>query len=138
MFSPRFRKIGFLLATPLLLAGGPAVGGDLSEAMNVRIAEMLSHVSEEERKMVMEWSDGKKVSEFFCQNVALEKLGQHFSGADRVFMSTSDDSPPELIGENRVKGAGSVRHPAGWNDFTYECEVDGSTGEVVEFLYEAK
>ena len=75
------------------------------------------------------------IAEFFCQNHALQVLGKTYRGADRVIMSLSDDDPPILINETRIKGNGSARHTEGWTDFTYECEIDKNSGEVTDFTF---
>ena len=66
------------------------------------------------------------------------ELGKTYAGADRVFLSMSDDEPPQFVSENRIKGNGSVRHDAGWTDIRYECEVDMQTGQPMEFVFDAK
>ena len=67
----------------------------------------------------------------------MEVLRDKYTGADRVFMSTSEDSPPELLSDARIKGMGSVRHGAGWSNFGYECAIDATTGDVVYFSFHA-
>ena len=70
--------------------------------------------------MVAGWIPGKKLSEFLCQDYSLAELVKTYTGADRVFLSLSDDEPPQFVAQNRIKGNGSVRHDAGWTDITYE------------------
>ena len=110
----------------------------LPQNLETMIAEKVSGVSAEEKKMIESWTPGKKLSEFFCQERALAELSKTYTGADRVFLSMSDDEPPQFVADNRIKGYGSVRHDAGWTDITYECEVDLKTGKPTEFVFDVK
>ena len=110
----------------------------LPENLMQMIDRKIAGVSVEEKEMVLSWSPGKQLAEFFCQDRALVELGETFAGADRVFLSMRDDEPPQMIGDNRIKAPGSVRYDGGWADFTYECEVDLKSGDVTEFSYEAR
>jgi len=99
------------------------------------ISNTTAGLSEEEQQMIASWSPAKKLSEFFCQETALTELGKTYTGADRVFLSRSDDQPPVFISENTIKGQGSVRYGTDWADFSYECAVDVKTGEAESFTF---
>ena len=127
--------LAILSLAPAALSGETR---DLPQNLETIISETTSGASVVEKEMVAGWTPGKKLSEFFCQERALAELGKAYAGADRVFLSMSDDEPPQFISENRIKGNGSVRHDAGWTDITYECEVDLHTGKPTEFIFEPK
>lgn len=110
----------------------------LPQGLEAMIADKISAVSAEEKDMIASWPPGKKLSEFFCQEPALRELGKTYTGADRVFLSMSDDEPPQFVAENRIKGYGSVRHDAGWTDITYECEVDMESGRATKFIFDVR
>lgn len=128
-----------LLSVFLLSVMTSAVFSDeivaLPENLERAISERTSGVSSEEKEMIAGWPPGKKLAEFFCQESALIELGKSFAGADRVFLSMSDDEPPRLVSQNRIEGKGSVRHDEGWTDITYQCEVDLRTGKPNEFVF---
>ena len=128
-----------MLAT--LSIASPVLSGEskaLPQNLETIISETTSGASTEEKEMIAGWTPGKKLSEFFCQERALAELGKTYPGADRVFLSMSDDEPPQFVSENRIKGNGSVRHNAGWTEITYECEVDLQTGKSTEFVFDPK
>ena len=123
----------------MLITASPAFSGEsitLPENLEEIIAESISSTSSEEKEMVAAWPPGKKLAEFFCQKRALTELGKDYAGADRVFLSMSDDDPPQFLTQNRIKGKGSVRHDAGWTDILYQCEVDLHSGKPTEFVFE--
>ena len=125
----------------ILSLASPALSGEpkaLPQNLETMISETTSGASAEEKDMIAGWTPGKKLSEFFCQKPALAELGKTYTDADRVFLSMSDDEPPQFVSENRIKGNGSVRHDAGWTDIRYECEVDMQTGQPMEFVFDAK
>jgi hypothetical protein len=125
----------------ILSLAPPALSGEakaLPQNLETIISETTSGASVVEKEMIAGWTPGKKLSEFFCQERALVELGKTYPGADRVFLSMSDDESPQFISENRIKGNGSVRHDAGWTDISYECEVDLQTGNPMEFVFDAK
>lgn len=111
------------------------VKAELSAPLQEHIKQKTLAFSPTEKAMLQKWSDGKLISEFFCQDHALQDLSRTYEGADRVFMSLSDDDPPTLITETRINGNGSVRYKDGWADFTYECEIDENSGKVTDFTF---
>ena len=111
------------------------VKAELSTPLQEHIKQKTLDFSPTEKAMLKKWSDGKLISEFFCQDYALKDLRKTYKGADRVFMSLSDDDPPTLITETRIKGTGSVRYKDGWVDFFYECEIDKNSGKVTDFIF---
>lgn len=126
-----------LLPTIFLLALfiGDDVIAELAAPLQEHIKQETKAYSATEKTMLQQWSDGKLISEFFCQKHALQVLSKTYKGADRVFMSLSDDDPPTLITETRIKGNGSARYKDGWVDFTYECEIDKNSGKVTDFSF---
>ena len=131
----------FIVILAILSIASPAISDEskvLPQNLETMISETTSGASTEEKEMISGWTAGKKLSEFFCQKRALVELGKTYAGADRVFLSMSDDEPPQFVSENRIKGNGSVRHDAGWTDIRYECEVDMQTGQPMEFVFDAK
>lgn len=126
-----------LLPTIILLALfiNGEVKAELSTALQEHIKQKTQTTSATEKAMLQKWSDGKLISEFFCQDHALQVLSKTYQGADRVFMSLSDDDPPVLITETRIKGNGTVRYKDGWADFIYECEIDENNGKVSDFTF---
>lgn len=108
---------------------------ELSTALKEHIKQKTLNYSATERTMLQKWSDGKLISEFFCQDHALEVLSKTYQGAYRVFMSLADNQPPILITETHIKGNGTLGYQDGWVDFTYECEIDGDNGEVTDFTF---
>ena len=111
------------------------VKAELAAPLKEHIKQKTLNFSATERNMLQQWSDGKLISEFFCQNHALQVLSKTYQGADRVFLSLSDDDPPTLLTETRIKGNGSVRYEDGWVDFIYECEIDKNSGKVTDFTF---
>ena len=111
------------------------VKAELYPALQEHIKQKTLAFSPTEKAMLQKWSDGKLISEFFCQDHALQELSETYEGADRVFMSLSDDEPPTLITETRINGNGSVRYKDGWADFSYECEIDENSGKVTDFTF---
>ena len=96
-----------LIAMLAILSLAPAaLSGEtraLPQNLETMIAETTSGARVVEKEMIDGWTPGKKLSEFFCQERALAELGKAYAGADRVFLSMSDDEPPQFIGENRIK-----------------------------------
>ena len=119
-------------------AAYPGQPEELPAIIEAKIGEIVSTQSTEEKEMIAEWTPGKKLAEFFCQDLALTELGKIFEGADRVFLELEEDNPPAFISDNRIKGDGSVRYgvDASWSSFSYECQVDMETGQAMEFSFQ--
>ena len=45
----------------------------------------------------------KQLPEFFCHDARLTKLGETYAGADRVFLSTSDNALSEIMARARSR-----------------------------------
>lgn len=128
-----------ITALPMLTIALPTFSSDvfaLPDNLEKMVVEKISSTSAEEREMVAAWSPGKKLADFFCKKRALTGLEKSYAGADRVFLSISDDEQPQFVTQNRIKGEGSVRHDAGWTNILYQCEVDLQTGKSTEFVFE--
>jgi len=125
-----------LISSPSVFSATPATTPTaLTAELDAIISKTTAGLSEGEQKMIADWSPAKKLSEFFCQKLALTELGKTYTGADRVFLSRSDDQPPEFISKNAIKGQGSVRYGADWADFSYECAVNMETGAAESFTF---
>ncbi len=86
-----------------------------------------------ERKMAMEWSDAKKVSETMCRPAALGYFKKQYRNADRVFLGTGESGSLKLEGNSQLTGKGQVREGNNWHYFTFDCQLNPATGHAVSF-----
>ncbi|WP_263416689.1 DUF930 domain-containing protein [Terriglobus albidus] len=98
--------------------------------MNRKIATLKSPV---DRHVAQGWNNAKKVAELLCRPAALPVLKKQNAGIDRVFLGTDDPHTLNLESNRRLTGSGEFRTPAGWQDFTFTCELDPTTGKVTSF-----
>ena len=89
--------------------------------------------SPEERKIAMEWSDAKKVSETMCRPAALKYFKKQYRDADRVFLGNRDSDSLKLAGNRQLTGTGQVREGGNWHYFTFDCQLNPATGHAVSF-----
>lgn len=89
--------------------------------------------SSSERKMAMDWSDAKKVSETMCRPVALKYFQDRFRDADRVFLGDTGSDSLKLQGNELLTGTGQVRDGGTWHYFTFTCQLNPRNGRAVSF-----
>lgn len=108
----------------------PALSTAQAAVVSKQIAALRSPA---DRGVAQGWSNAKKVAELICRPAALAVLKKQVKGADRVFLGT--DAPLSLIlKDNReLTGSGEVRAPQGWQDFTFTCSLNPTTGKVMAF-----
>lgn len=87
-----------------------------------------------DRSVAKGWSNSKKVAELICRPAALPAIRKQVAGADRVFLGTDDPKTLNLESNAKLTGTGSARNPKGWQDFTFTCEIDPETAEVISFV----
>jgi hypothetical protein len=111
-------------------AAGPALSA--AEKANVarQIAAMKGPV---DRGLAEGWTNAKKVAEYLCRPLALPELKKQEKGADRVFLGTDAPETLTLESNQRLVGTGTFRHPAGWKDFKFSCELNAATGKATAF-----
>lgn len=106
----------------------------LSTAQAAIVSKQIATLrSPGDRKVAQGWSNAKKVAELICRPVALSVLKKQTQAVDRVFLGT--DAPQSLNLENnkRLSGNGEFRTPHGWQDFTFTCDLNPTTGQVIRF-----
>lgn len=86
-----------------------------------------------ERNIAKNWSNAKKIAEFFCRPAAIPFLKEYAPEVDRVFLGTDDPNTLTLKSNQLLVGSGEFRTPQGWQDFTFTCELDPKTGKVISF-----
>lgn len=89
--------------------------------------------SSTDRDVATSWSNAKKVAELICRPGALPILKKQIKGADRVFLGTDASQTLILESSRRLTGSGQVRTPQGWQDFTFTCNLNPTTGTVIDF-----
>ncbi len=85
-----------------------------------------------DRSVAQEWSNAKKVAELICRPVALPALKKQIKETDRVFLGTDAPQSLTLESDRRLAGSGQARTPQGWQDFTFTCNLNPSTGKVID------
>ena len=97
----------------------------------------IAKLSAEEKKMVAEWPDGKKLAEFFCARAGLAAVKKQERTADRVILGPDDEGVKKFVltGNTQLSGRGTVRVHGGWKDFAFSCDLDPAKGEVKSFTY---
>ncbi|MDH5245825.1 MAG: hypothetical protein OEW98_05195 [Betaproteobacteria bacterium] len=117
------------LALAAVTGGSPvlaAAQSALSPAQQAVVDKAIAKTSAEERKMVAEWSDGKKLAEFFCAKPGLAAIRKQERTADRVFLGPDDEGVKKFVltGNTRLSGRGTVRVHGGWKEFAFVCDLD--------------
>jgi hypothetical protein len=126
--------LAFLQTAPSSPSGGQseiALSPAETAAINHQIASLHSAA---DRGVANEWSDAKKVAEIICRPAALPVLKKQLPGTDRVFLGTEDPKTLTLESNVKLTGTGSARATAGWQDFTFNCEIDPKTAKVTSFV----
>ena len=86
-----------------------------------------------ERKMAMEWSDAKKVSETMCRPAALRYFRKQYRNADRVFLGDAKSDSLKLESNELLTGTGQVRAGGTWHYFKFTCQLNPRNGRAVSF-----
>ena len=111
----------------------PALTAPELKAVARGIATLHSPV---DRSVANGWSNAKKVAEILCRPAALPALRKQITGVDRVFLGTDDPNTLTLESNQRLTGTGSARIPQGWQDFTFSCTINPTTGQAKTFEVE--
>jgi hypothetical protein len=120
-----------MLATTVAHAQAPA---PLSSAQQQRIAHAVQSLkSPAERRLAMRWSDAKQVAEWLCRPAAYRQLQKAHPGVERVFLGLGGKHDLRLIGNRELTGVGEARTADGWKTFSFTCELDPQSGNVVKF-----
>jgi hypothetical protein len=98
--------------------------------ISLQIATLKSST---DRNVAQGWSNAKKVAELICRPVALPLLKKQIKGADRVFLGTDAPQSLTLESNRRLTGSGQVRTPQGWKNFNFTCNLNPTTGKVIDF-----
>lgn len=105
----------------------------LSPAEAAAISRQIDTLrSSTDRSVAQGWSNTKKIAELICRPAALPVLKKQLKGADRVFLGTDAAQSLTLESNRRLTGSGQVRTPQGWQDFTFTCNLNPSTGKVID------
>lgn len=113
----------------------PALSPAQSAVISRQIATLKSSA---DRNVAQGWSNAKKVAELICRPAALPILKKQTKGTDRVFLGTDAPQSLTLESNQRLTGSGQVRTPQGWKDFTFTCNLNPTTGKVIDFQTFAK
>lgn len=106
----------------------------LSPAKAAAISKQIYTLrSSTDRSVAQGWSNTKKVAELICRPAALPVLKKQLKGANRVFLGTDAPQSLTLESNRRLSGSGQVRTPQGWQNFTFTCNLNPATGEVIGF-----
>jgi hypothetical protein len=106
----------------------------LSSAQSAAISRQIATLkSSTDRNVAQHWSNAKKVAELICRPAALPILKKQTRGADRVFLGTDALQSLTFESNRRLTGSGQVRTPQGWKDFTFTCNLNPTTGKVINF-----
>jgi len=106
----------------------------LSPAETAIISRQIATLrSPTDRSVATDWSNAKKVAELICRPAALSILKKQIRGADRIFLGTDAPQSLRLESNRRLTGSGQVRTPEGWQDFTFTCTLNPTTGKVIDF-----
>lgn len=108
----------------------PELSAKQQSIVNRKIASLKSPV---DRHLAEGWGNAKKVAELLCRPAALPVLRKEAEGVDRVFLGTDDPHTLNLESNRRLTGSGEFRTPKGWKDFTFTCNLDPETGNVISF-----
>jgi hypothetical protein len=108
----------------------PTLSGAETAAMSRQIATLHTSI---DRSVANGWSNSKKVAELICRPAALPVLKEQIPGTDRVFLGFGNPKTLNLESNARLTGLGSARAPAGWQNFTFTCELNPETGKVTSF-----
>ena len=123
-----------LVSVCLLSVASAAAEPVLSIAENAVIARSIAALKNpEDRALAAKWSDAKKVAEMICRKSASATLRRQVRSTDRVFLGTGDEAGLSLVSDRLLSGSGSLRSRAGWQDFTFECQLDPHTGRPIRF-----
>ena len=109
----------------------------LSPAQQAVVDKAIAKLSAEEKKMVTEWPDSKKLAEFFCARAGLTAIKKQERTADRVFLGPDDEGVKKFVltGNTQLSGRGTVRVHGGWKDFAFVCDLDPAQATVKSFTY---
>lgn len=120
-----------MFATTIAHAQAPA---PLSRAQQQRIAHAVQSLkSPAERRLAMRWSDAKQVAEWLCRPAAYRELQKAYPGTERVFLGLGGKHDLRLVGNRELTGVGEARTADGWKTFSFTCELDPRSGNVVQF-----
>jgi hypothetical protein len=101
-----------------------------TQAVSKQIATLKSST---DRDVAHSWSNAKKIAELICRPAALPVLKRQIKGTDRVFLGTDAPQSLTLESDQRLTGSGELRTPQGWQDFSFTCDVNPTTGKVTDF-----
>lgn len=108
----------------------PALSAAQTAVISKQIATLKSPV---DRHIAQNWNNAKKIAELICRPVALSTLKKQTKTADRVFLGTDAPESLALESNRRLIGTGEVRTQQGWHNFTFTCNLNPTTGKVVDF-----
>lgn len=120
--------------SPPAAAAGQSV---LSPVQQAVVDKAVAKLSAEEKKMVTEWPDSKKLAEFFCAKAGLAAIKKKERAADRVILGPDDEGVKKFVltGNTQLSGRGSARMHGGWKDFAFVCDLDPAKATVKSFTY---
>lgn len=129
-------------ATIVLLAtvASLAAQSELSKAQQAVVAQKIAKLSAQEKKIVAEWSDGYKLTEYFCKDAARAELKKTVPQLGRVFLGTDEESIKrfKVEGNTKVSGEGQLQNGPTWKDFTFACALDAEKASVKSFTFSMK
>ena len=123
-----------LAGSSTAVAAGQSV---LSTGQQAVVEKATAKLSADEKRMVAEWPDSKKLAEFFCAKAGLAAIKKKERAADRVILGPDDEGVKKFVltGNTQLSGRGSVRVQGGWKDFAFVCDLDPTMATVKSFTY---
>lgn len=137
MHSALFSSLVFAVAVAGSSPAAAAGQSVLSPGQQAVVEKATAKLSADEKKMITEWPDSKKLAEFLCAKPGLTAVKKQEPSADRVFLGPDDEGVKKFVltGNTQLSGRGSVRVHGGWRDFAFVCDLDPAKATVKSFTY---
>lgn len=101
----------------------------LKHAQQSRLESIIDHQlqSIDEKKVVSEWPERKKIAEFICRPAAFNELKKAYPDIEKLFLVEGNDGMSlSMESSNRLRGQGSFRAGMDWFNFKFECLISDS------------